>query len=741
MSVGPGVGSSSGLGDRSSTTLLELAENFKKLEKSGKLKNWNFGKSVKAAKHRASFSLSKFGRSYSGIRKGKQGSGTSSASSSPKVPKRRNELAVHSDDEDSDAMISSSTPLLHSQSATTLSPPPKPPRTFKTSQLDLESALKQHPDDGTRQQGDLPGLESHEDFTSGVLSAIKEMGSVCQQNPTDKELTTEGETKKPQENGEVPSAAVMANGDISMGRLTGAVLNPQPCEEQLEAVGESVKEPSSLSRTESVRSEPLITFKVTSSPETEGGGSVPLTEAMGEASPSEAHEEERRAEKEKCPEGDEEDTPMVMRRRKRGSVDFRTPQPASSFPMATLGVEGDTTTSEIRILFEEDKRMSIMSVASTEWFSLSDSDDESSEHSSSQRASTPASLEFRESVSSPSQMECSGPRRSSSATSECYSTPPSSPPLILQLDDTPSTLVKPDTQEEEGESVLLPEEAKEIEAADGVDGAINGQLEVKGQLENGGMIAEGETCDDETTTPHGSLPATPRRLFLPKKGDRPLSAPIKKDQFEVIASLRRSPHPADQGSSPTHSPARRIHSSPVQQRKAKRSITVTDQHHLDMLEARDSVSDLFPNLSKDDNFDTEFGKYSSHPGSRPADRPADTQSLVSSFSAQDFQDIFGTPVVPTLKVEVAAVDTTIRDSDEVAQSNEHLNDGNEADSSSVGEELDPVFRDVGTPSSFGSRMSTPEVLEPVVIPDTTTPDQVSCYSIKRTSRLNAHLVL
>ena len=118
-----------------------LAENLKKLEKSGKLKNWgntNFGDKLgdkfksarRSSKKIAGYALSKLGGQSTILRRGKR---------SPKSKEGVRE--VHSDTEEGDEMSTSSTPLLQSMSTSTHNltlsavPPPKPPRTFKTKML------------------------------------------------------------------------------------------------------------------------------------------------------------------------------------------------------------------------------------------------------------------------------------------------------------------------------------------------------------------------------------------------------------------------------------------------------------------------------------------------------------------------------------------------------------------------------------------------------------------------------
>lgn len=147
----------SGSGGASASMAL-LAENFKKLEKSGKLKNWNIAK-LKAPRKSSFTQLSgKFSKSYQALNRRFRSDSTKSAKSAD-----RDAL---SDNEDSDH--SSATPLLHSKSANSLVPPPKPPRTFKQRPLDLTG------------DGEVANVllfsSQNDDFSGDVLSAIREMG-------------------------------------------------------------------------------------------------------------------------------------------------------------------------------------------------------------------------------------------------------------------------------------------------------------------------------------------------------------------------------------------------------------------------------------------------------------------------------------------------------------------------------------------------------------------------------------
>ena len=137
-----------------------LAENYRKLEKSGKLKNWNIAKVKQPRNYKSSFTQlsGKFSKSYQALNRRFRSDWTKSAKSMA-------ERDAHSDNEDPESIA----PLLETKSAGSYLPPSKPPRTFKQRKLDLtgdgdaESAL----------------IYADDDFSGDVLSAIKEMGVVA----------------------------------------------------------------------------------------------------------------------------------------------------------------------------------------------------------------------------------------------------------------------------------------------------------------------------------------------------------------------------------------------------------------------------------------------------------------------------------------------------------------------------------------------------------------------------------
>ncbi len=162
-----------------SRSLALLADNLKKLEKSGKYKAWGnqkLGDKIRSTARRSSKRISSYARNkISGARdrlkpKDRAGGGRE----------------VYSDLEDED-MATTSTPLLYSMSASTnnlsssySSPPPKPPRTFATKRISSASL--------SDEDSDL--FKESDDFAE-ILSAIKEMGVLCKSTSSLEKLDSE----------------------------------------------------------------------------------------------------------------------------------------------------------------------------------------------------------------------------------------------------------------------------------------------------------------------------------------------------------------------------------------------------------------------------------------------------------------------------------------------------------------------------------------------------------------------
>ena len=153
-------------------------------------------------------------------------------------------------------------------------------------------------------------------------------------------------------------------------------------------------------------------------------------------------------------------------------------------------------------------------------------------------------------------------------------------------------------------------------------------------------------------------------------------------------------------------------------KKRKRSLTVSSSAPLSNLKEKSLA-----NWSRDDNFGMEFGQR------HYTDGDAGSPGMVSSFSEQDFADIFKTSI-PVLNIET--VDEQDDDDDAIegpeegekqASNRSSVEDLNDGDNSSFGEEVDKP----GTPSSLDSRIETSESIEAVIIPEDITPDKVRTF--------------
>ena len=181
-------------------------EKEKKEKKSGRGASWSLGDKLKSARRSSkkisNYAFSKLGEGQESIRRRlKRG---------PKDANTGMLREAHSDTED-DKMSSQSTPLLFSMSASTQNlsspslkqggsrtsrptPPPKPPRTFKTK--DLQDVASECPDSDADEE-DICG-DKQRDFSIDVLSAIKQVGEAC---------VEDGEPEEGVANGHIPSIA------------------------------------------------------------------------------------------------------------------------------------------------------------------------------------------------------------------------------------------------------------------------------------------------------------------------------------------------------------------------------------------------------------------------------------------------------------------------------------------------------------------------------------------------------
>ena len=156
-----------------------LAENFKKIEREKEKRtsargSWaNLGDKFKIAK-RSSKKISSYAVSKIG-----EGQESFMRKFTRRKHKDRPSVRESLSDTEEDNLNTQSTPLLFSMSASTqnlstayLYPPPKPPRTFKTK--NLQDLVSEYPDDDFEEEISFP----EDDFSGDVFSAIKEVSKV-----------------------------------------------------------------------------------------------------------------------------------------------------------------------------------------------------------------------------------------------------------------------------------------------------------------------------------------------------------------------------------------------------------------------------------------------------------------------------------------------------------------------------------------------------------------------------------
>ena len=709
-----------------------LAENLTKLEKSGKLKSWE---KIKGGARRASlrFSLSRFGSSSP--------TGLMNRKRSKQEKKERVLFESHSDlEDDDDSFESSSTPLLHSVSANNLAPP-KPPRTFKTKVLDMDT------DNGLLEDGEGKKLSQEEDSEfAEVLLAIKKMGTLYSE--------TEGETKEVEkrENG-AKHEKIVANGRVPMGALvenvsedvdTVTVSTPSTdtqssnhidsklaeCEGNKvvyrdATTGEVTEELPGVSELSTARESTLsevdekgLTQQTCSntSERTEervSGGEDDLTEEEGKKTATKEDEVQQERAK----------SSVVFREKKVAVSAYQTLSPPYT---CSINGEGDRSSSEIKVLFD-DKRFSILSCTSTEWFSADSSTGDSKPNS------TSISPEVPDSTSPPSQVgDRISPRmRFQSSDDECFSTPPSSPnpPLETPVEDhvtnkselTNETPVEDHVTNKseltnetpvEDHVTSMPELTNETLVEDHVTSMpeLTNETLVEDHVTSMPELADETLVEDHVT----SMPELTNHVPDDDKAEDSKSQKVdSNDTCETTTN---------QITDASHDHVTRPHISRKEpqaaNKKRKRSLTVSSSAPLSNLKEKSLA-----NWSRDDNFGMEFGQR------HYTDGDAGSPGMVSSFSEQDFADIFKTSI-PVLNIET--VDEQDGDDDAIEGSEEgekqasnrsSVEDLNDADNSSFGEEVDKPE----TPSSLDSRIETSESIEAVIIPEDITPDKVRTF--------------
>ena len=604
-----------------------LAENLKKLEKSGKLKNWgntNFGDKLgdkfksarRSSKKFAGYALSKLGGQGTILRRGKR---------SPKSKEGGRE--VHSDTEEGDELTTSSTPLLQSMSASTHNlslssvPPPKPPRTFKTKMLG--QIANQCPIED-EEEGGLLKVSAEDDFSTDVLNALMKVSSVLDQCKTEEEeegeMSTTSDTKV-MVNGRLPS---VSSDDLEYSFVKRS--ESSPILSQVAAgVSPQDEESASISPDLLRRSSHSI-------------GLQPIAESKGEALDT--------------TDGERLVSSVPLRRKVCATPLATTSLSQTQTVTAPAEVKGDAPVeieddddddlgdfmdeSVLADTSRADKRLSMMSVTSAEFYSAA----------SSEANSTATSPDFlRRGVASPpiaitnSALVDTDENRarvtsSTSAEEEYFSTPPSSPNPVDHAD-------KMETVE--------PEVSIDI-----VDATVT--------LTRESVIAKEQEKDNE-------------------------------EQLDQT--------------------------TPVKKGNRKRSLTLSESMPFPVTVSIGSPR-LIKTMSKDDNFQTEYHRLFK------SKEETDSGGLATSFSTQDLDEILGSrqSILPALAIETVKEEPSLAKEEAPPSLNEEQpslkEEGEKGESASM---ADRSASPTGTCSSLGGSTS-PEIIEPVIIPDDITPNMV-----------------
>ena len=541
-------------------------------------------------------------------------------------------------------------------------------------------------------------MSTEEDFSTDVLNALKKVSSVLDQCKVEGE---EGE-------GEGKMATTSDTKVILNGRL------PSITSEDLEY--------SFVKRSES---SPLLSQAAASSQDEESGsnspdllqrsshsiGLQPIAEAKGEA--LDVIDGERLVS-------------SVPLRRKAGT----TPLATASLPMSksftsaaeiksdiievkgdtvevkgdAVGVKGDDTAEieeddDLGEFMDEsalgdtnrlDKRLSTMSVTSAEFFSAA----------SSEANSTAASPDFlRHGIISPPTTIASSTlldtdenrarvTSSASADEEYFSTPPSSPNPVDQADkmesiepevsidivDTAATLTR------ETATAAMKEKEEEEDRKEGEEGESEERKEREGgEIEERKEREEGESEERKE-----------------REGE-------SKERKEKEAGGE----------------SEEIQITPVKKNNRKRSLTLSESMPFPVTVGVGSPG-LIKTMSKDDNFQTEY-----HHLFKSKDE-SDSGGLATSFSTQDLAEILGSgkSILPALAIETVKEEPSLAKEEDTPSLNEEQpslkGEEEKGESASM---ADRSASPTGTCSSLGGSTS-PEIIEPVIIPDDITPNMV-----------------
>ena len=480
-----------------SGTMSVLAENLKKLEKSGKLKSW--GGSNQSLTDKIRISARRSSKRLSTYAKAKLSEARERLRSKEKPVIGRE---VHSDAEDED-MATTSTPLLYSMSASTQNlttysmPPPKPPRTFATKRLSGISAS----DD----ESDL--FKDSGDF-SDILSAIKEMGVLCKS--TDYE---DADSDSGLPNGRIPESKLSS-------KLKKSESSPQLSHDK---VNKNIVElPATQSNGNSPRMTPLntidedLTTKQEDSEEIDGNH---LAESTVSVDLPPDINEPLLNNSDSAKEIKVSSAPLQRKQMLGLSASFD----AATLSQSTLSSSEGNIPASVQADSSQhpsiSKRYSILSTTSADFFSA-----DSSEASDSKVPSISVSPDIPSYLPAPVDT-LRAPSRSS-IEDECFSTPPTTPTLT----DTRNTLGREEKLTYQVTETDHMTEAIGTEVVDGESEIVNETKSLDNEKQNGPQNQV--TADDATGMTTSSQP--PRE----SESHAPLSSPTgRKRSLTVSDSL------------------------------------------------------------------------------------------------------------------------------------------------------------------------------------------------------------
>ena len=745
-------------GEPQPSGLALLAQNLKKMERTPggglavKTKSWSnlkIGSKLKSArkssKKFSNYALSRLSDAQSSfMRKARHGT------------KDKNVRETHSDIEDE--LESSSTPLLDKMSASssnlTAIPPRKPPRTFKSRKSDFLCELGSHSDGAEEgEEGDLLAIRLPGEFSTDVLTAIKEMGEIYSQSKLEScnDSSTDDQT----------DGGVIANGKIPTGLTQSQSSDNLLLAPEIEIIKSMPKRPTSAPHLQ----KDAVGEETSSSPSPQNGKDddvkssessespdqpafkilEPSDDDIGDISPEieicideeEDSDVQRESEVLLTPEIDDDSGSRSVPVRRKRMMTSPLPQLevailssavsdsdlSKSYPPPPLPPPPPHT--DHAKLFESSastsKRFSMMSTNSADFFSAESSDGSDSKRNSLSLSPdldllAPASLdptEGEEYLRVPS---------ANSADDECFSTPPSSPPNI--------PLSGHERSPPQGVDHVIPE------------GKPTNQLSVSLEDSTGSKsltdnFSSSTICPPEDQVIPGKEVTNQVAVLDPNSTDNSLSQNFSSDTIcaEGDATddkkLTNEIKDKDISSEDTLTPMATTNQVTVAnydqaKGKRKRSLTVSSSAQMLDLPLPPQHGQIFENVSKDDNFATEYQLLHNR-----RKQSEDNLSLISSFSQQDMADIFGERTIPGLGIETVPESPDENECEECDEGEGGEGGdgggggGGVGDGETAVEFPAAVNADVDGPQiASGSRPGTPEIIEPVIIPDPITPNMV-----------------